>query len=62
MASRLALEWWPIRSKRKPSTLYSRAHVTIESIMSFCMIRCSLAVFWQHVDVSTCPVVGVRRW
>ena len=50
-----------MRSNRKPSTLYSRAHVTTESTISFSIIRCSLAVFAQHVDVSTAPVAD-SRW
>jgi len=54
-------EWWPIRSKRKPLTLYSRAHVSTESIISFSIIRCSEAVLEQHVEVSTAPVAD-RRW
>ena len=57
-----AFEWWPIRSKRNPSTLYSRAHVTTESTISFSIMRCSVAVLEQHVDVSTVPVVGESRW
>ena len=51
-----------MRSKRKPSTLYSRAQVTTESTISFSIIRCSVAVFWQQVDVSTAPVDGFSRW
>jgi hypothetical protein len=62
IASIAAFGWWPMRSKPKPSTLYSRAQVTSESTMSFCIIRCSAAVFWQHVEVSTAPVVGTSRW
>jgi hypothetical protein len=51
-----------MRSKRKPSTLYSVAQVTSESIMSFSIMRCSVAVFEQQVDVSTAPVAGLSRW
>ena len=60
-ASMLALEWWPIRSKRKPSTLYSVAHVTTESTMSFSIIACSVAVLEQHVLVAIVPSSS-RRW
>ena len=56
-----AFEWCPMRSKRNPSTLYSRAHSTIESTMSFCATACSVATFWQHVEVSTAPV-AFSRW
>ena len=53
--------WWPIRSKRKPSTRYSRTHVRSESSISFSIIRCSLAVFAQQVELSTHPF-GASRW
>ena len=56
-----AFEWWPIRSKRKPSTLYCFAQVTTESTMSFSIIACSVAVFWQQVEVSTAPS-AFSRW
>ena len=57
-----AFGWWPIRSNRKPSTLYSRAQVTTESTISFPIMACSVAVFWQQVEVSTAPVAGFSRW
>ena len=56
------LGWWPIRSKRNPSSLYSLAQVTTESIISFSIIACSVAVLAQQVEVSTAPVVGFSRW
>jgi len=45
--------WWPMRSNLNPSTLYSFAHVTTESIISLPIMTCSVAVFAQHVEVST---------
>ena len=54
--------WCPIRSNRKPSTLYSVAQVSTESIISFSIMACSVAVLAQQVDVSTCPVVAFSRW
>ena len=30
--------------------------------MSFPIIRCSVAVFAQQVEVSTAPVAGSSRW
>ena len=51
-----------MRSKRKPSTLYSRAQVTTDSTMSFSIMRCSVAVFEQQVEVSTAPVAAFSRW
>ena len=45
--------WWPIRSNRNPSTLYALAQVTRDSTISFSIIACSVAVFWQQVEVST---------
>ncbi len=54
-------EWWPMRSNRKPSTLYSLAHSTTESTMSFSATSCSVATFWQQVEVSTLPT-AFRRW
>ncbi len=54
-------EWWPIRSNRKPLTLYSRAQVSTESIISFSIMACSVAVFAQHVEVSREPFAE-RRW
>ena len=53
--------WWPIRSKRKPSTLYCLAQVTTESIMSFSIMSCSEAVFWQQELVSMLPSRS-SRW
>ncbi len=53
--------WWPIRSKRKPSTLYYLAQVTSESTMSFSNMACSLAVLAQQVLVSTWPL-SFKRW
>jgi hypothetical protein len=50
-----------MRSKRKPSILYCRAQVTIDSTMSFSIMRCSVAVFEQQVEVSTAPVSD-SRW
>ncbi len=57
-----AFEWWPMRSKRNPSTLYCLAQVTTESTISFSIMRCSLAVLEQQVEVSTAPVAGLSRW
>ncbi len=54
--------WWPMRSKRKPSTLYCTAHVTSESTMSFSIMAFSVAVFSQQVERSTSPVMALRRW
>ena len=54
--------WWPMMSKRKPSTLYCFAQTSTESISSFSIIRCSLAVFSQHELFSTSPPSGVSRW
>ena len=51
-----------MRSKRNPSTLYSLVHVSTESISSLPIIRCSVAVFEQHVDVVTAPLAGSSRW
>ena len=53
--------WWPMRSKRKPSTLYCRAQVTTESISSFSIMLNSEAVFWQQELVSMLPSL-LRRW
>ncbi|CPU66369.1 Uncharacterised protein [Mycobacteroides abscessus] len=36
--------------------------MTTESTMSLPAIACSVATFWQHVLVSTEPVVGFCRW
>ena len=30
--------------------------------MSFSIMRCSVAVLAQHVEVSTAPLVGSSRW
>ena len=57
----VALGWWPIRSKRNPSTLYSVAQVSTESIMSLPIMACSVAVFAQQVEVWTCPAAS-SRW
>ena len=57
-----AFEACPIRSNRNPSTLYSRAQLTTESTISFSAMACSVATFWQQVEVSTAPVVGFSRW
>ena len=54
-------EWCPIRSNRKPLTLYSRAQVSTESIISFSIIACSVAVLAQHVELST-PPRALSRW
>src|SRR5437763_1278741 len=43
--------WWPIRSKRKPSTLYCFAQVRTESMSSFSIMLCSDAVFAQQLDM-----------
>ncbi len=56
-----ALGWWPIRSKRKPSTLYSLAQVTTESTTSLPIIAFSGAVSAQQVEVATEPS-GISRW
>ena len=53
--------WWPIRSKRKESMRYCVAQVFTESIISFAIIRCSVAVFSQQVERSTSPL-AFRRW
>ena len=50
-----------IRSKRKPSTLYCFAQVTTESTMSFSIMRCSVAVLAQQVEVVTAPSAS-SRW
>lgn len=50
-----AFGWWPIRSKRKPSTLYSLAQVTIESTTSLPIIAFSVAVLEQQVESATVP-------
>ena len=53
--------WWPIRSKRKESMRYSRAHSTAESIIKRAIIRFSVAVLSQQVDFSTWPS-AFSRW
>jgi hypothetical protein len=60
-ASMLRSMWWPIKSKRKPSTLYCVAQVSTLSTISFSIMACSVAVFWQQVLVSTWPS-AFRRW
>jgi hypothetical protein len=37
------------------------AHVTTESTMSLPAMACSVATFWQQVDVSTAPA-AFSRW
>ncbi len=60
-ARMLALGWWPMRSKRKPSTLYSLAQVTIESTTSLPIMVFSGAVLAQQVLLATEPS-GRSRW
>ncbi len=60
-ARMLSLGWWPIRSKRKPSTLYSFAQVTIESTTSLPIMAFSGAVLAQQVEVATAPS-SRSRW
>ncbi len=60
-ARMLSLGWWPIRSKRKPSTLYSLAQVTIESTTSLPIMVFSGAVLAQQVEVATVPS-SRSRW
>jgi hypothetical protein len=60
-ARMLAFGWCPIRSKRKPSTLYSRAQVTIESTTSLPIILFSGAVLAQQVEFATEPS-AMSRW
>lgn len=57
----LAFGWCPIRSKRKPSTLYSFAQVTTESTTSLPIMAFSGAVLAQQVEVATVPSAS-RRW
>jgi hypothetical protein len=53
--------WWPMRSKRKESMRWSRAHTTAESIISRAIMRCSVAVLSQQVERSTSPLPS-SRW
>ena len=46
----------------KTGDLVVAAQTFSESIISLAIMRCSLAVFSQQVEVSTAPVVGLRRW
>lgn len=57
----LAFGWWPIRSKRNPSTLYSLAQVTIESTTSLPIMAFSVAVLAQQVLLATEPSAS-SRW
>ncbi len=50
-ARMLSFGWWPIRSNRKPSTLYASAHSAVDSTTNLPNMACSGAVFWQHVEV-----------
>jgi hypothetical protein len=56
-----ALGWWPMRSNRKPSTLYSRAQRTTESTTSLPIIAFSVAVFEQQVEFAIVPS-RLSRW
>ncbi len=60
-ARMLALGWWPMRSKRKPSTLYSLAQVTTESTTSLLIMAFSVAVLEQQVLFATEPSAS-SRW
>ncbi len=60
-ARMFSLGWWPIRSKRKPSTLYCLAQVTMESTVSLPIMVFSGAVLAQQVEVATVPS-SVSRW
>ncbi len=51
----------PIRSKRKPSTLYSRAHSATESTTRRFIMACSGAVSAQQLSVVTLPLAS-SRW
>lgn len=50
-----------MRSKRKPSTLYSLAQVTTESTTSLPIMAFSVAVFEQQVLLATDPSAS-SRW
>ena len=50
-----------MRSKRKPSTLYSLAQVTTESTTSLLIMAFSVAVLAQQVEVATLPSAS-SRW
>ena len=56
-----AFGWWPIRSNRKPSTLYCFAQVTSESTTSLPIMACSGAVLAQQVELATVPSSS-SRW
>ncbi len=56
-----AFGWWPIRSKRKPSTLYSLAQVTMESTTSRPIMAFSGAVLAQQLELATEPSAS-SRW
>ncbi|CAM5682164.1 hypothetical protein SGLAM104S_10655 [Streptomyces glaucescens] len=60
-ARMLALGWWPMRSKRNPSTLYCLAQVTTESTTSLPIMAFSVAVFAQQVLLATEPSAR-SRW
>jgi hypothetical protein len=60
-ARMLAFGWWPMRSKRNPSTLYSRVQRSTESTTSSPIIAFSGAVLEQHVEFAIEPS-GSSRW